>query len=73
MVRPGTVYKAARLLERTWPTESEFYGPCFCHLVTLLLLYTTEWGPSRMGKTFLPGLLEYAIWKSPVDSRWGGI
>ena len=69
MVRLGTVYKAARLLEKTWPTESDFYGPCFCHLVILLLLCRAEWGLSRIGETLLPDLLEYAIWMSLVDSR----
>ena len=69
MVRQGTVYRVALLLGRTYPTEPELYEPCFYHLVILPWLCRVVWGPSRMGETPLYGLLEYAIWRSPVDSR----
>ena len=73
MVRRGTVYIAARLLWRTWRTESEFCVICFCHLVVPLWLYRAVWDPSRMGEPPLFGLFGYVIWMSLVCSRWGGI
>ena len=73
MVRRGTVCIAARLLGRTWHTESGFCVLCFCHQVAPLWLCRAVWGLSRMGEHPLSGLLAYSVWMSLVDSRWGGV
>ena len=73
MVRRGIVYIAARLLGRTWWTESEFCVLCFSHWVAPLWLCRAVWDQSKMGEPPLSGLLAYVVWMSLVDSRWGGI